>query len=97
MGENHFAPLPTAVYGAVLLLSGLAYLLLQAALVAENGPGSRLAEAVGRDWKGKLSLLGYAAAIPLAFVNQWVCDAVYVAVALLWLVPDPRIETRLRP
>jgi uncharacterized membrane protein len=97
MGENHFAPLPTAVYGAVLLLSGLAYLLLQAALVAENGPGSRLAEAVGRDWKGKLSLLGYAAAIPLAFVNQWVCDAVYVAVALLWLAPDPRIETRLRP
>jgi uncharacterized membrane protein len=95
MGENHFAPLPTAVYGAVLLLSGLAYLMLAYAIVAEHGPSSRLAEALGRDRKGKLSLLLYAIAIPLAFVNQWISDALYVSVALMWLAPDPRIEKRL--
>jgi uncharacterized membrane protein len=95
MGENHFAPLPTAVYGAVLLFSGLAYLGLAYAIVAEHGPHSRLAEAMGRDRKGKLSLLLYAIAIPMAFVNQWISDAIYVAVALIWLSPDPRIEKRL--
>jgi uncharacterized membrane protein len=95
MGENHFAPLPTAVYGAVLLLSGLSYLMLAYAIVAENGPSSRLAEALGRDRKGKLSLVLYAIAIPLAFVNQWISDALYVAVALMWLAPDPRIEKRV--
>ena len=96
MGENHFASLPTAIYGAVLLCSGLAYLVLQSAIVAENGSDSRLAEAVGRDWKGKVSLLSYAASIPLAFVNQWISDAIFVAVALIWLAPDPRIERKLR-
>jgi uncharacterized membrane protein len=96
MGENHFAPLPTAVYGAVLLFSGLAYLVLAYAIVAEHGPHSRLAEAMGRDRKGKLSLVLYAVAIPLAFVNQWISDAIYVAVALIWLVPDRRIESKLR-
>ena len=96
MGENHFAPLPTAVYGAVLLLSGIAYLLLAYAIVAEHGPSSRLADAMGRDRKGKLSLVLYAAAIPLAFVNQWISDAIYVSVALIWLAPDPRIEKKLR-
>jgi uncharacterized membrane protein len=96
MGENHFAPLPTAVYGAVLLLAGLAYLLLAHAIVAEHGPHSHLAQAMGRDWKGKLSLLMYAVAIPMAFVNQWISDAIYVLVALSWLVPDPRIEKRLK-
>jgi uncharacterized membrane protein len=95
MGENHFAPLPTAVYGVVLILAGLAYVILQGAIIAENGPGSHLAEAVGRDRKGKLSLALYAVAIPLAFVNQWISDALYVAVALMWLVPDRRIEKRL--
>ena len=96
MGENHFAPLPTAVYGAVLLLSGVAYIVLAQAIVAENGASSSLGQALGRDRKGKISLLLYAIAIPLAFVNQWVSDAIYVAVALSWLAPDPRIEKRLR-
>jgi len=95
MGENHFAPLPTAVYGAVMLLSGGAYTILSRAIVVEEGPQSKLAQAVGRDQKGKLSIVLYAAAIPLAFVNEWIADAIYVLVALMWLVPDRRIETRL--
>src|SRR5258705_7666280 len=96
MGENHFAPLPTAVYGGVLLMSGIAFTILQYLLVAAQGPGSRLAEALGSDTKGKLSLALYMAAIPLAFVNEWIADALYVAVALIWLVPDPRIEAKLK-
>ena len=96
MGENHFAPLPTAVYGAVLLLAGIAYLILANAIVAEHGPDSQLAQALGRDRKGKLSLVLYAIAIPLAFVNQWISDAIHVAVAAIWLVPDTRIEGRLK-
>ena len=95
MGENHFAPLPTAVYGAVLLLAALAYVLLQHTIIVQQGPDSRLAAAVGRDVKGKLSAVLYAVAIPSAFVHQWIADAVYVAVALMWLVPDRRIETRV--
>ncbi len=95
MGENHFAPLPTAVYGAVMLLAGVAYTILARAIVLEEGPQSKLALAVGRDQKGNLSLALYAAAIPLAFVNQWIADAIYVSVALMWLVPDRRIEARL--
>ena len=93
MGENHFAPVPTAVYGAVMLLSGVAYTILQAAIVAAHGPESTLAAAVGSDMKGKVSLALYALAIPLAFVNQWISDGIYVAVALLWFVPDRRIES----
>ena len=96
MGENHFAPLPSAAYGAVLLLAAVAYTILQRAIIAEQGPGSRLAAAVGVDRKGKVSLALYLAAIPLAFVREWIADALYVAVALLWLVPDRRIEARLR-
>ena len=96
MGENHFAPLPTAVYGAVLLFSGIAYLVLAHAIVAENGKDSELGRALGRDWKGKASLVAYAISIPLAFVNQWISDAIFVAVALIWLAPDPRIEKRLK-
>ena len=95
MGENHFAPLPSAAYGAVLLLAAIAYTILQRAIIAEQGPGSRLAAAVGGDRKGKVSLALYLAAIPLAFVREWIADALYVAVALLWLVPDRRIEARL--
>jgi len=95
MGENHFAPLPTAVYGVVLLLAGLAYVLLQHTIIAAQGPNSRLATAVGRDVKGKLSALLYAVAIPSAFVHQWIADALYVVVALMWLVPDRRIESKL--
>ena len=95
MGENHFAPLPTAVYGGVLLLSGVAYTILLWVLVAAQNPGSKLEVAVGADVKGKLSMALYALAIPLAFVNQWIAHGLYVLVALVWLVPDPRIETRL--
>ena len=95
MGENHFAPLPTAVYGAVMLAAAIAYFVLQRTIIVEQGPGSRLAAAVGKDVKGKVSTLLYAAAIPLAFVNQWISDALFVVVALIWLVPDRRIEARL--
>jgi uncharacterized membrane protein len=92
MGRNHNAPLPTAVYGTVLLCAGTAYVLLARTLVALHGPASSLATAFGRDRKGKLSLLLYAIAIPSAFVHQWIADAIYVFVALMWFVPDRRIE-----
>jgi uncharacterized membrane protein len=95
MGENHFAPLPTAVYGAVLLLAAIAYVILQHAIVVEHGPQSAIAQALGGDLKGKLSPLLYLAAIGLAFVNQWISDAIYVLVALIWLVPDRRLESHL--
>ena len=94
-GENHFAPLPMAVYGAVLFLAGVAYIILQHAIVAHEGPRSKLAAAVGSDAKGKLSMLLYAAAIPLAFVHRLIAAAIYVGVALMWLVPDRRIESKL--
>jgi uncharacterized membrane protein len=96
MGENHFTAVPTAVYGAVLLMAGIAYTFLAYMLIAAEGTGSALAEAVGRDWKGKLSIVFYALAIPFAFLNQWISDALYVLVALIWLVPDRRIESRLK-
>jgi uncharacterized membrane protein len=92
MGENHFAPLPTALYGAVLLMAGVAYWILSRAIINEDGEGSLLAKAIGKDYKGKLSVVFYAAAIPLSFVNQWLAQAIYVLVALMWLVPDKRIE-----
>jgi uncharacterized membrane protein len=95
MGENHFASLPTALYGVVLLMAAIAYWLLQQCIVAANGAQSVLARAIGSDRKGKLSPLAYLAAIPLAFVNPWLSCALYVAVALIWLVPDRRIERRL--
>ena len=95
MGENHFAPTPTAAYGVVLLLAGIAYLLLQHAILRQEGPDSTLAAAVGRDRKGKTSLLIYAIAIPLAFVHPWMAGALYVVVVLMWLVPDRRIERRV--
>jgi len=95
MGENHFAALPTAMYGGVLLLAAIAYLVLQRAIITQQGPGSKLAAAVGRDLKGKLSPILYAVAIPLAFVHQAIAHALYVLAALIWLVPDRRIESRL--
>jgi uncharacterized membrane protein len=95
MGENEFAPLPTAFYGAVSLMAAIAYFILQTAIVKDQGPGSRLAAAIGGDVKGRISPVLYLAAIPLAFVNRWISMALYVAVALLWLVPDPRIEASL--
>jgi uncharacterized membrane protein len=95
MGENHFAPLPTALYGGVLLLSAIAYYILVRAILRIEGPQSTLAKAVGRDRKGKISPALYAIAIPMAFVNRWISFGIYVAVALMWLVPDRRIESRL--
>jgi len=92
MGENHFAAVPTALYGLVLLMSAIAYTLLQVALVATNGRHAILANAVGRDFKGKFSIVCYLLAIPLAFVHQAISDALYILVALIWFVPDRRIE-----
>jgi uncharacterized membrane protein len=96
MGETHVAPVPTAVYGVVLLLAGVAYYILKTAIIRSQGPQSPLKAAVGSDAKGKISPVMYALAIPLAFVNPWVSAAIYVAVALMWLIPDPRIEKHLR-
>ena len=96
MGENHFAPLPTAAYGVVLLLAGVAYVILQALIIRDQGPGSPLAAAVGRDLKGKLSAALYAIAIPLAFAGHFLSQGIYVLVALLWLIPDRRIEAHLK-
>ena len=96
MGENHSAAMPTAAYGIVGLGSAIAYTILQTTIIAAEGPGSKLAAAVQGDLKGKASLVMYIAAVGLAFVNQWFSDrAVCVGVALMWLVPDPRIEKRL--
>jgi len=95
MGENHFAPLPTAIYGAVLLMAGVAFLILEKAIIRHQGAHSKLKAAVGKDIKGKLSAALYAIAIPMAFVNQLIADAIYVCVALIWLVPDRRIESHL--
>ena len=95
MGENHFAPTPTAVYGVVLLMAGIAYVILQRAIIRREGQDSLLARAVGRDRKGKISPLGYIVAIPMAYVNHWIAGALYVAVVIMWLVPDRRIEHAL--
>ena len=96
MGENHFAKLPTAVYGGVLLAAGIAYYILQQLIIAQQGPHSRLKAAVGRDLKGKISPLIYIAAIGLAFVNQWISNLLYVIAALIWLIPDRRIESKMK-
>jgi uncharacterized membrane protein len=93
MGENHFAPLPTAAYGGICLLAALAYFLLQNVIVAAQAPDSPLHTALGRDVKGKISPLIYAIAIPLAFLSQWVALGLYIVVALMWLIPDRRIES----
>ncbi len=95
MGENHIAATPTAVYGFVLLMAAIAYYVLQRAIIAKQGHESLLALAIGKDWKGKLSPVLYVIAIPLAFVSSWIASGLYVFVALLWLIPDPRIEREL--
>ncbi len=95
MGENHFAPLPAALYGFVLLMAGAAYFILQLRIIAAQGPNSPLAAAIGADLKGKLSLVAYVIAIPAAFVSVWISGTLYIAVALLWLVPDKRVERAL--
>jgi len=96
MADNHNEAVPTAVYGIVLLACAISFtILLRTILAAHHGTNRRLAAAVGSDFKGKLSIAFYVAAIPLAFVHQAIADALYVLVALIWLVPDPRIESRL--
>jgi|ERR1051326_6415799 uncharacterized membrane protein len=95
MGENHFDALPTALYGVVMLCAAIAYYILQTTIIRAQGPHSTLARAVGSDLKGKLSPVLYAVSIPLAFVNQRMADAIFVLVALIWLIPDRRIESRI--
>jgi len=95
MGENHLAAIPTAIYGFVLLMAAIAYYILQRAIIAKEGRDSLLAQAIGKDRKGKLSPLLYLAAIPLAFVSSWIAAGLYVFAALLWLIPDPRIEREI--
>ena len=96
MGENHFAPAPSALYGLVLLMAAIAYWVLQQAIIASEGPDAVLKKAVGRDWKGKLSPLLYIVAILATLWSPWIAQAIYVSVALIWLVPDRRIEHALR-
>ncbi|GAC1360353.1 MAG: TMEM175 family protein [Herpetosiphon sp.] len=95
MGENKFSSVPVAIYGVILLSAAIAYVLLTRALLATNGRDSTLATALGRDFKGKVSLVIYLVAIPLAMVNSWVAGGLYVLVAVIWFVPDPRIEKTL--
>jgi uncharacterized membrane protein len=96
MGENHFTELPTALYGFVLLLAAIAYWLLERAIIAQQGRDSLLATALGKDWKAKLSLVLYASGTGLAFVNEWLACGMYVVVAVMWFIPDPRIEQQLK-
>jgi len=96
MGENGLAAIPTAVYGFVLSMAAIAYIVLEHAIIAKEGRDSLLAQAVGREWKGKLSLVLYVAAIPLAFVSSWIASGLYAFAALLWLIPDRRIERQLK-
>ena len=92
MGENHFAALPVALYGVVLLLNGLAYYILARVLIAHHGRDSKLAIALGKDYKGIASLVIYTLAIALSFLNSWLAVALYIVVAVIWFVPDRRIE-----
>ena len=96
MGQNHFALPPSALYGFVLLMAGIAYLILQQAIIASQGPTSVLRRAIGSDWKGKVSPLLYVAGIVSSLFSSWMAQAIYVFVALLWLIPDRRIEHALR-
>jgi uncharacterized membrane protein len=95
MGENHFAALPVALYGVVMLFSAIAYTILSVSLIAHHGKDSPLAIAMGRDYKGKVSLMLYTLAIPLAFVNSWLACGMYATVSIIWLIPDRRIEKTL--
>ena len=95
MGENRFASRPTALYGAVLLMAAVAYFVLQGVIIRSQGENSVLKEAVGGDWKGKVSPLLYVAAIPSAFLSPWAANALFIFVALIWLIPDRRIEAAL--
>ncbi len=96
MGENHLAPVPSALYGLVLLMAAVAYWLLQQVIIAVEGPNALLKKAVGHDWKGKTSLILYIVGVLTTTWSQWIAQAIYVLVALIWLVPDRRIERILR-
>jgi uncharacterized membrane protein len=96
MGENHFALWPVVIYGVDLILAAVAYTILVFAIIATDGPDSPLAKAVGTDQKGKISVALYASAIALAFVSPWISCALYVAVAVIWFIPDRRIERTIR-
>ena len=95
MGENHFAPLPVALYGGVLLMAAIAYFILAQVLTHQHGRNAALAKALGSDFKGKLSIAFYLLAIPLAFVSQWLALGIYALVAAIWFIPDRRIENTL--
>jgi uncharacterized membrane protein len=95
MGENHFTAVPTALYGVVLLMAAIAYLVLQQAIIRSQGQDSLLRKAIGRDWKGKLSLVLYVVAIVASLRSSWIAQAIFVTAALIWLIPDRRIEKRL--
>jgi uncharacterized membrane protein len=95
VGANHLAPTPVAVYGFVLLMAAVAYYVLQHSIIKQQGRDSLLAAAIGKDWKGKVSPLCYLAAIPLAFASVWISNGLFIFVALMWLVPDRRIERAL--
>ena len=95
MGENAFAPLPTALYGVIMLMAAIAYWILQRVIIVSQGPQSALSAAVGPDFKGKISPVFYLAAIPMAFVSPWISGGLYVLVAMIWFVPDRRIERAL--
>jgi uncharacterized membrane protein len=95
MGENQLAAIPTAIYGFVLLMAAIAYYVLEQTIIGKEGRDSLVAQAIGKDRKGKISALFYLLAIPLAFVSSWIASALYVLGALLWLIPDPRIERKL--
>ena len=95
MGENHFESTPTAIYGVVLLMAAIAYFILARAIIHRDGPDSTLARAFGKDWKGKLSPVLYAIAIPISFVYEGIALALYWTVAVIWLIPDRRIEEKI--
>ena len=92
MGENHFAPWPVALYGVVLFFAAMAYLILARTLISLHGQDSIIATALGRDFKGKISIVIYLVAVPLAFLSAWLAFGLYVLVAVIWLIPDRRIE-----
>jgi len=92
MGENHFDRWPVILYGVVLVMNGISYTILCRLLIREAGSDSELAAALGKDWKGKLSIVLYAVAIALAFLNSWIAFGIYVLVAMMWFIPDKRIE-----
>jgi len=92
MGENEFSTIPSALYGVVLAMAAIAYFILERIIIRSEGANSRLQRAIGKDWKGRLSVVGYVAGIGASFLTHWLAQAIYLAVALAWLIPDRRIE-----